>query len=131
MRSVLIAMFAVGCGSTGMGPVAPASASSAQTMDVATLGAERANGANARVIDVRTPREFASGHVPGAINVPLDELDARIAEVGGEGDEVVVICEVGGRSATAAKRLAAKGLKPIDVPGGTAAWRRAGLPLER
>ncbi len=80
------------------------------------------------VIDIRTPREFAAGHVPGAINIPLERLLARpdLAP-----DEAFLVCESGRRSARAQAALASEGRRLIDVLGGTAAWRSAGFPLQR
>jgi rhodanese-related sulfurtransferase len=95
---------------------------------VADLQAALAGGAP--LIDVRTPGEFASGHVPGAKNIPLDELPARMGELGDPAAEVFVICEVGGRSAQAASSLAAAGRRAVNVKGGTRAWKAAGLPVE-
>jgi rhodanese-related sulfurtransferase len=114
-------------------PAAPAAAPAAaaqevRNADVAALQA--ALTAKPSVIDVRTPEEFAGGHVPGALNVPMDRLDQRMAELGGPGAEMYVICEAGGRSAKASATLASKGLRPINVLGGTAAWRAAGYPVE-
>jgi rhodanese-related sulfurtransferase len=68
--------------------------------------------------------------VPGARNIPMDQLDARLAELGAAGAELYVICEAGGRSATASASLASKGYRPINVLGGTSAWRGAGYPVE-
>lgn len=84
------------------------------------------------VLDVRTPGEFASGHVPGAVPVPLDQLGpAHPAVVGlDKSKPVYVICEVGGRSSRAADMLAAAGYTTINVQGGTAAWIQAGQAVE-
>lgn len=97
-------------------------------MDVATLKADLDRGAVPLLIDVRTPEEFAGGHVPAARNVPIDDLDTRVAELGT--GEVYVICQSGGRSARASAALAAKGLHPVNVTGGTGAWKAAGYPVE-
>jgi rhodanese-related sulfurtransferase len=83
------------------------------------------------LIDVRSPEEYAAGHVPGAVLLPLPELQSRLAEITPHKDEeVFVICEVGGRSARASALLAAEGFRPVNVDGGTRAWREAGLPVE-
>lgn len=81
------------------------------------------------LVDVRTAGEFAAGHVPGAVNIPLDELPARLGEVD-KGKEVTVICQSGNRSRTAARLLAEAGYQVADVSGGTGAWRSAGFPTE-
>ena len=80
------------------------------------------------LIDVREVVEYISGHAPVAVNLPLSELVARVAEVP-RGDTVYLICESGGRSAQAAEWLAAQGIDAVNVIGGTSAWRAAGLPL--
>jgi rhodanese-related sulfurtransferase len=110
------------CGTPDAGP-----SSAVRTVDVTALH----DAGKVPLIDVRTPGEYAAGHVPGAVNVPLDTLSA--AAVGAlvpPGGEVWVICEVGGRSAAASKQLAAWGLAPVNVDGGTRAWRAAGWPVE-
>ena len=82
------------------------------------------------LVDVRTPAEYAGGHVPGARNVPLDELEGRIAELGSGESEVYVICQSGGRSARASATLAQRGLRPVNIAGGTGAWSAAGYATE-
>lgn len=83
------------------------------------------------LIDVRTPEEFAAGHVPGAKNIPLDQVPNRLAEFGSKDAEVYVICQSGGRSARAAATLQSHGFKPVNVSGGTGAWRAAGHPVDQ
>jgi rhodanese-related sulfurtransferase len=58
-----------------------------------------------RVVDVRTPAEFADGHVPGAINIPFDEIGRRAAEIGPKGTPVLLYCRSGRRSGIAADTL--------------------------
>jgi rhodanese-related sulfurtransferase len=79
-----------------------------------------------KLIDVRSAAEFAVGHIPGAINVPLEQVEARAADIG-EGP-VLMICEAGTRAAIAAGWLEGRQLVSV-LQGGTAAWRKAGLPL--
>ena len=85
-----------------------------------------------RLVDVRTPGEFAEVRVPGAVNIPLDQLSARMSEISpAEGATVYLICRSGARSGRATKALAAAGFaKPTNVAGGTLAWQAAGLPVE-
>lgn len=109
---------------------AGAAAQTVRTVDVATLKADMDRGAVPLLVDVRSAGEYGGGHVPGAKNVPLDQVGARIAEFGAPGAEVYVICQSGGRSARAGAELAAKGLRPVNVSGGTGAWRAAGYPVE-
>ena len=94
--------------------------------DVAALHEQ---GGTATIVDVRTPEEFASGHVPGAKNIPLGELPSRFAEIPMDGP-VHVVCHSGGRSARASELLASKGYAAINVTGGTQAWIQAGYEVE-
>ena len=77
------------------------------------------------VIDVREVDEYVSGHVPGAINIPLSELVGRESECA-LGETVYVICQAGGRSARACEHLSQQpnlqGIAFINVLGGTGAW---------
>lgn len=84
------------------------------------------------VLDVRTPEEFAAGHVPGAENIPHDQLAARLAELGDAQErEVVVYCESGRRAAWALETLEGAGFKELrHLNGDMAGWRHAGLPTE-
>jgi phage shock protein E len=82
------------------------------------------------VLDVRTPDEYASGHVPGAINIPIDALSARTGELDPQ-REVVVYCERGPRASKAATALVAAGFSGVKLLSGhMSAWRDAGLPTE-
>lgn len=69
--------------------------------------------AGSRVVDVRTPQEFAQGHVPGAINIPFDQVGARVAEIGDPAKPVVLYCRSGRRSAIAARTLIDLGFTQI------------------
>lgn len=80
------------------------------------------------LIDVREEDEFAAGRVPGAINIPLSQLGARLDELP---DEFDVICKVGGRSSQAASALDSRGYDATNVAGGTDAWIEAGYEVER
>lgn len=75
----------------------------------------------ALLLDVRTPAEFREGHVPRAVNIPVQELPARLAEVGPRHRPVVVYCRSGGRSASAAQLLTAAGYVVRDI-GPMTAW---------
>lgn len=80
------------------------------------------------VVDVRSPDEYAAGHVPGAVNIPLDEVDARSAEFTAAAP-MHVICQSGGRSMKASEALAARGVPAMSVAGGTKGWIDAGRPV--
>lgn len=88
-------------------------------------------GMTPRILDVRTPREFASGHIPSAENVPIDELQARLDGLDLDREsEVWVICEGGARSLAASQVLARQGYLPVDVHDGMSGWRWKGFPTE-
>lgn len=117
---------------TPAAPVAAAApAATSTTIGVADLKARMDQGA-VTLVDVRTPAEYNDGHVPGAVNIPLDELGGRLAELEPhKADDVHLICAVGGRSAKATAILAQAGFtKATNVDGGTNGWRDAGYPVE-
>lgn len=106
-------------------------------MDVQTLqrewGAAAGKTGAAILIDVREPGEFASGHVPGAVNIPLGTVVARVDQLR-PFPTVYVICRSGNRSGIACGQLAGvipSGTRLINISGGTSAWVAAGLPLEK
>jgi rhodanese-related sulfurtransferase len=83
------------------------------------------------LVDVRSAGEYAGGHAPGAVNIPLDVLSGRLDELRAhDGAEIWLICQSGARSMRAAGILAGAGLKPVNVTGGTSAWRSAGYPVQ-
>lgn len=84
-----------------------------------------------RIVDVRSPEEFADGHIPNAINIPSNEIQARIKEF--ESDSpVYVVCASGSRSMLATAFCVRAGMKHVvNVKGGTSAWQTAGFPLEQ
>lgn len=85
---------------------------------------------SAHVLDVREAFEYAAGHVPGAINLPMHLIPLRADEIP-SGMEVYVICESGNRSWQVAAFLHQRGIDVTNVEGGTGAWRNAGFPVIR
>ena len=73
------------------------------------------------LIDVREPHEYAAGHVPGAVLLPLGELKNRLAEVP-KNDTVFVICQSGNRSNDGAATLTGFGVNAVSVDEGTTGW---------
>jgi hydroxyacylglutathione hydrolase len=95
---------------------------------VEEAGIEALDGlmADAVLLDVREPEEYAYGHVPGAVNLPQAELATRLAEVPRD-RSVFVICESGMRSLRSTQFLRQMGYDRVtNVRGGTAAWRKSG-----
>ena len=86
-----------------------------------------------RLLDVRTPAEFGTAHIPGSYNVPLDLLREHREELRQHlEDDVVLVCRSGARAGQAEALLAAAGLPNLHVlDGGVAAWEKAGAPLRR
>ncbi|WP_327084923.1 rhodanese-like domain-containing protein [Nonomuraea sp. NBC_01738] len=86
-----------------------------------------------RLIDVRSPGEFAAAHIPGSANVPLDLLRGRAAELrAGHEDQVVLVCRSGVRAKDAQRIAEAAGLARVSVlDGGVTAWESAGAPVRR
>jgi rhodanese-related sulfurtransferase len=76
----------------------------------------------AKLVDVRSPGEFAAGHIEGAVNIPVGEIGARIGDVGKSQDTVVLYCASGMRSAQAAKVLRASGFDKVHNLGGMRNW---------
>lgn len=86
------------------------------------------------VIDVRTPGEYAGGHLPGARNIPLDDLEDALPvlrEVVGRGGSLLVVCASGTRSQSAGSTLSLNGIPAASLEGGTAGWVAAGEALNR
>lgn len=100
-------------------------------IDVAELKARLGEDPSLRVYDVRRPREYAAGHVPGAVSVPLDQLARELDRRTPQGP-VAIVCASGYRSSIAGSLLlGCKGVEPINVVGGTSAWVAAGFPTEQ
>ena len=108
-------------------------ATQARRLDVQTLQERLATDEGPRVLDVRTPAEFETSHIPGAYNVPLDTLREHRGELRRHLDEdVVLVCRSGARAAQAEEALAGAGLPGLRVlDGGMVAWESAGAPVNR
>ncbi|GGN09024.1 rhodanese-related sulfurtransferase [Actinoplanes campanulatus] len=98
------------------------------TISEISVGQLGEDGFSGVLLDVRSPGEYAGGHLPGAVNVPLDEVDAVAARYAGQ--DVVTVCHSGARSLAAARLLSAAGARVQSLAGGTEAWRRSGNPVE-
>lgn len=82
------------------------------------------------LVDVRTPEEFAGGYIPGAMNIPLHELGAKMNKIAKD-KPVVIYCRSGNRSAHAAQSLLQAGYTEVLDLGGLIEWARQGLPIKR
>ncbi len=72
----------------------------------------------ALVVDVRTPGEFASGHHPRAVNIPVDQVESRLKEFGDKSQPIVVYCASGVRSSRAKQTLESAGYSSVINAGG-------------
>jgi rhodanese-related sulfurtransferase len=81
------------------------------------------------LLDVREAAEWAAGRAVGAVHVPMSEITGRLAELP-TGDDVAVVCHVGGRSARVTAWLLQQDYPCRNLDGGMVAYAAAGLPLE-
>jgi len=84
--------------------------------------ARRLVAAGARLLDVRSREEFDRGHLPGAVNIPVQDLDHHFADVGPPDGDVVVYCRSGHRSSRATELLRAHGFTKVHNLGPMTAW---------
>jgi rhodanese-related sulfurtransferase len=82
------------------------------------------------LVDVRTPEEFNGGYIPGAVNIALQELGAKMNKIPKD-KPVVIYCRSGNRSAHAAQALIQAGYADVYDLGGLIEWSRQGLPIKR
>lgn len=76
------------------------------------------------LLDIREPEELADGIIEGAVNIPMDDVEARLGEIPKDAD-IVVFCHLGGRSAFITKLLNALGYeRAVNLSGGMEAWLR-------
>lgn len=106
----------------------------ASSISPADLHRLRQDGASCELLDVRTPPEHASAHVPGVHLVPLDDLDpaAFLRQRSPSAGPLYVLCQSGARAARAIEKFRSAGFDGcVLVEGGTQGWIDAGLPVER
>jgi len=112
-------------------PVLAACGSKGSYQNVGPEELYRALESGALIVDVRTPEEYAFGHVPGAVNLPVEEV-ARWADTLPKDRPVYLYCRSGNRSRQAAEYLKRKGYTNLyNLEGGVLAIERAGYPLVR
>jgi rhodanese-related sulfurtransferase len=100
------------------------------TVDAHQLHELSQRDAAPRLIDVRTPAEFETAHIPGAYNVPLDLLREHRNELAEHLDEVVLMCRSGQRAVSAEDALRRAGLANVHIlAGGITAWQAAGFEV--
>ena len=101
----------------------PSTTSSAVASDpIAGAEARRLVESGARLVDVRTPEEYEAGHIAGAVNIPIRELDGRLGELAPKEQPIVVYCKSGNRSGRAARMLKDAGYRAVHDLGGMTRW---------
>ena len=118
-----------------MWPFSKKSGHTGAAVDVPTVDVKQAfarSKRGAKLVDVRTSREFAhSGHPKGAVSVPPQLIKKDQTGLGRD-DDILVICLSGHRSPRQAHKLAEMGFTRVtNVHGGLMAWKKAGLPVKR
>lgn len=116
----------------GQGAAAPAAASASLPLisPQALLERQAKKDPSLFVLDVRTPKEFAEGHVPGAVNVPHDQVASQLAAIPKDRD-VVLYCRSGRRTELAGEVLRANGYTKLEhLQGDMQAWLKDGRPVE-
>ena len=130
---VMIALFSlsvfVGCTSTGTDTAGNDIEAAIQSLAPQTYVNEWQNAQEHLLIDVRTPQEYSSGHIAGAVNIPLQELSSRQSELP-QDTPLILYCRSGNRSGQAANLLEDAGYSSIYNLGGTIQWTGAGYPLQ-
>lgn len=97
-------------------------------IDIHQAATELEQGAT--FVDVREPDEYAEGHLPGAVNIPMGQLPDRTHELD-KLATVHVVCGSGNRSGAMTDYLTGTGFDAVNVAGGTSAWIRAGRPTQK
>lgn len=88
------------------------------------------NGEQGVVIDVRAPKDFAGGHIVGALNIPLDKLAARQGELEKyRGKTLIVVDAIGQHAGSASRDLKKAGFDAVKLSGGIGNWRADNLPV--
>ena len=126
-------LFAVAIGS-GVMLMLPAMGKGGGAHSVSTAEAvQLMNREKAVVVDVCSPEEFANGHVTGAKNVPLGELESKLSAVAkNKSVPVVMVCASGARSNRAVAMAKKLGYEKVhSLTGGMGAWRSANLPVQK
>lgn len=113
-------------------PVSPVAVSNSKPrgeVEAGELQTRIRESAKIIIVDVRPSQDFAAGHLPGALSIPLEKLPAAIKTLG-KASEIVVYDRLYHRSKAASQRLAEAGLTAQTLSGGIGAWAMKGYPLE-
>lgn len=99
-------------------------------IDAGELKRRLESGERMQLIDVRSPREYSEAHLPGAVNMPIEEVDARLDDMHSQ-DPVVLVCQSGNRACMAHSALKQHRDDLIVLEGGTTGWQKAGFDVIR
>lgn len=127
-RNPFLASLAAGAAALGLAQTGPAIASLSPREAFALMRAD----STVLLLDVRTPGEFSgeSGHLAGAVLVPVDELEGRLNELAPEKSRTILVyCRTGRRSARAVAILGKQGFHAVNVQGGIVRWSADQLPV--
>ncbi len=80
-----------------------------------------------QLVDVRSQSEFSAGHIPAAINIPMEQIESRVADLDAS-STLVLVCQSGTRATIAQRMLASRHPDMTVLEGGTKAWIATGLP---
>lgn len=99
-------------------------------MNIQTLDLKRRleAGETIQIIDVRSPGEYAAGHIPFAVNMPLEQVDSRLDDLR-QHTPVVLVCQSGRRAELCAQQIKHHRSDLLLLEGGTDAWQGQGLPM--
>jgi rhodanese-related sulfurtransferase len=131
--ALMICSVVPGCSEEASDPVVADNQGGVGTSITAKELSDRLESGNAPlVLDVRTVKEFNAGHIPGAINIPHNQLESRVDELGVPREtEIVVHCQAGGRAKAAEEILDEAGYSNVrDLEGHLGGWRSNRYPLE-
>lgn len=123
MRAIVLAMCLVACGGAATPAAQPTTAASTPTAtNVDGARAKELVAQGAKLVDVRSPEEYAAGHVDGAVNVPVDTVSTH--DFGAKDGAIIVYCGSGARSARAATALTGQGYTAVYDLGAMSNWGR-------
>jgi rhodanese-related sulfurtransferase len=132
-HNILLVAAAVGSGAMLLWPLVRGAVSGGGASVNTLQATQLMNRENALVLDVREPAAYAAGHILGAKNLPLAELDKRVGELEKHKSKpVIVACDNGASATRAVGQLKARGFtNVVNLAGGFRAWLQGGLPVER
>jgi rhodanese-related sulfurtransferase len=133
---LMLALTLIGCGGQANTPAPAADSGSSDALDLplqvdVTTVEDVRNRDDVVLIDVREDSEYAEGHIPGAVLIPLGQIPDRLGEIP-QDKTVIAVCRSGNRSSQAANFLRQQGFDNVhNMQGGMLAWGQAGYEIEK